>query len=418
MSVLFGYNRRMHPNTISRQTARRFVLGRQGLWPGRRFAGKDGTEAALRQMQDVQVDPINVIGRSHDLALFSRVLDYRPRDLEALLYTDRKFLDYGNILLIHPMDELPFWQPIMQRQRERHAERAAHHREAEEHVIAEMKARGPLACRDFGGRTRIRGGFNTMKDTSAALYILWIGGHVMTHSRRGFDRVHDFFENVAGTPFAPTDVSIEEAEGYFAVKTLRDLGLATVREWAKRASVIVHRRIGLPEAQSVLDSLRASGQAAGVEVEGQKQPYFLPCEGAALIPILETGGVPENWKPLETTTEDEVTFLAPLDNVVWDRDRAKSLFEFEYLWEVYKPAHLRRWGYYTLPILYGDRLVGRIQPVLDRKAGVLRVSGLWLDDPGLESEPAFAAALAAGLARFARYHGVVVENGVGPKSLC
>src|SRR5262249_22390245 len=102
-------------STIAAQTARRYVLGRQGLWPGRRWQGIEGTEAALRQMEAVQIDPIHVLARNHDLVLWSRVAGYAPELLEGLLYRERRFFDFGNILMIYPMEELAVWQAIMRR---------------------------------------------------------------------------------------------------------------------------------------------------------------------------------------------------------------------------------------------------------------------------------------------------------------
>ena len=123
------------------------------------------------------------------------------------------------------------------------------------------------------------------------------------------------------------------------------------------------------------------------------------------IPILESlekGKIPKGWKPKETTTLEEVTFLASLD-IVSARGRAKKLFDFDYVWEVYVPAHKRRWGYYVLPILYGDDLVARLDPKLDRKTMTLEIKGFWHEDDAPVKDLEFADALARGLIRFARF---------------
>jgi uncharacterized protein YcaQ len=116
---------------------------------------------------------------------------------------------------------------------------------------------------------------------------------------------------------------------------------------------------------------------------------------------LEAGRIPKAWKPLGPSTEEEVTLLAPLE-MVSARGRSKKVFDFEYLWEVYKPVHQRRWGYYTLPILYGDDLVARLDPKLDRKTNTLHILGFWLEDDTSKDE-AFANAFGRGLARFAKF---------------
>jgi len=119
---------------------------------------------------------------------------------------------------------------------------------------------------------------------------------------------------------------------------------------------------------------------------------------------LNAGRVPKAWTPLEVTTTEEVVFLAPLDQVS-ARGRAKVLFGFDYIWEVYKPAHLRKFGYYTLPILWGDQLVARFDSKLDRTANTFVILGLWLEDKALGKNEAFAEALARGFARFVTFLG-------------
>ncbi|HEY2887349.1 MAG TPA: crosslink repair DNA glycosylase YcaQ family protein, partial [Candidatus Limnocylindrales bacterium] len=114
---------------------------------------------------------------------------------------------------------------------------------------------------------------------------------------------------------------------------------------------------------------------------------------------LEAGRIPTVWAPIGATTTEEATFLSPLDPVS-ARGRAKPLFGFDYVWEVYKPVEKRLFGYYTMPILWGDRLVGRFDPKLDRSTGTLLILGLWLEDPAYAKDPAFIDALAAGMRRF------------------
>ena len=122
------------------------------------------------------------------------------------------------------------------------------------------------------------------------------------------------------------------------------------------------------------------------------------------IEALERGEIPTDWAPLATTTDEEAVFLSPLDPVS-ARGRAKPLFGFDYVWEVYKPAELRSFGYYTMPILWGDRLVGRFDPKLDRSSGTLVINGLWLEDRALARDEAFGEALERGMARLVRFLG-------------
>ena len=389
-------------NSISKRTARRYVLGRQGLWPGHRWAGQAGVADAIAQSEAIQVDTINIVARSHDLALWSRVHDYKPADLNHLVYNERQFFDYGSILMLYPALEFPHWQAIMAGWQVRLADYAEANQPLFEHVRQELTTRGPLGSRDFANRERIPGGFRTVKDTGKALYYMWLSGEIMTHSRRGFERIYDFQHRVLPTGAAS---DMPTAEHFLYLKALRDCGLATSTAWDKRAAIMRHRSTNTKAAVQILEQLVAQGEVAKVSVVGHTQAYYLPQADLALLNLLESGQVPPQWQPVDgLTTLEQVNILAPLDNVIWDRGRVKSLFDFDYVWEVYKPVHLRRWGYYTMPILYGDELVGRLSPKLERKTSKLIIEGLWLEQPTLASDPAFQAAFKAGLQAFAAFH--------------
>jgi uncharacterized protein YcaQ len=394
---------------ISKETARRFLLGRSGLWPGRRWSGKDGAATAARSLGAVQVDPLNVAGRNHDLVLQSRVAEYQPEHLDELAYTDRQFFDYGGTLFLYPMEELPYWRLHMQRQREspRWIRVAQEHADALTAVRAELRARGPLGNRDFDGTVRVDS-YRGTKDTGLALYYLWITGELMTYGRRNFQRLFGFREAIA--PAFEGEIDEAGIEAYFARKALDRHGLTSASEWAGSMAyylgtrgVLVGsgRRAG---ARRKLDQLIDDGVAAQVAVEGIKEPYYTPADSHPILAQLSAGKLPDAWRPLDTTTVDEVSFIAPLDDIL-HRQRARDLFDFEYIWEVYKPAHQRRWGYYTLPVLWHDRFVARIDPKLERRTRTLTINGFWVEDATLPDDPAFANAFALGLSRFIRYCG-------------
>jgi uncharacterized protein YcaQ len=148
----------------------------------------------------------------------------------------------------------------------------------------------------------------------------------------------------------------------------------------------------------------ADGDIIEVQVEGWKATHCALGSDVEALRELSAGYVPEAWAPLETTTTEEVVFLAPLDHVS-ARGRAKILFGFDYVWEVYKPEHQRKFGYYTLPILWGERLVARFDSKLDRTTNTFIILGLWLEDTALGDDEAFAEALARGFGRFVRFLG-------------
>jgi uncharacterized protein YcaQ len=388
--------------SISRITARRYLLGRQGLWPGRRWAGPVGTAQAMRYCEAVQIDPLCVVARNHDLTLHSRVIDYQPEQLDRLLYTDRLFFDYGGTIFVYPLDELPYWRVVMQRkgQEPRWANFAQQRPDLIKEVKMALRQRGPLGNRDFGGRA-YGDNYRSGKDSGLAMYYLWLTGELMTHHRRNFDRVFDFRQNIV-LDGLNRRATVAQAENYFARKALAFMGLSRARTFTNSFAGFIERRVSLDEGQQRLNKLIERDEVIALQVEGWQEPLYALAEDRATLAALEAGDTPAEWQPLDTTTSEEVVFLAPLD-IVSARGRAKVWFDFDYVWEVYKPAHQRRWGYYTLPILYGDWLVARFDPKLDRATNTLLINGLWLEDPTLADDPQFSAALTRGLQRFMQF---------------
>jgi uncharacterized protein YcaQ len=368
----------------------------------------------MRAVAYLQLDPLQMIARSHDIQLHSRVLDYKPGMWEEATYQQRKFFDWGGWLAVRPMDELPYWRVAMRREREGAPGTDQRiHRMASEHAqaIAEMREilreRGTVSNRDFATTTRKRTqSYRGSKDSSLALYYLWRTGEVMTHHRENFERVYALAENVA-----PEHLNIEsseaEADRFMLLKEIQFGGL-----WRPvRSPDAFHRGAAstVDGGKTLLETMLEAGEIIAVQVEGWKWQYYAVGQDAALLNDLNAGRVPQAWAAIETTTTEEAVFLAPLDPVS-ARGRAKALFGFDYVWEVYKPAPQRKFGYYVLPVLWGDRLVARFDSKLDRNNNTFIILGFWLEDGMLGTDEAFANALARGFARFAGFLGVKTLN--------
>ncbi len=392
--------------TIDIETARRFILGKQGLWPGRRWRGPIGTEQAMRTMEYLQLDPLQIIARSQDISLFSRVINYKPELWEDAAYKQRKFFDWGGWLAARSMDELPYWRVVMHRERDggygdsRIRQMAKEHAKAIVEVRAILKDRGTVGNRDFEAADRKKTqSYRGRKDSALALYYLWRIGDVMTHHRERFERVYALTENVAPKELI-YEKTQEEADRFLIRKEISFGGITRIQ----RTGDSYGR--GEPDraAKKLLEGMLADGEIIEVKVEGLKAIQFALADDAKVITDLSAGRIPKAWKPLDTTTNEETVFLAPLDHVS-ARGRAKDLFGFDYVWEVYKPEHQRKFGYYVLPVLWGDRLVARFDSKLDRTTNTFIVFGLWLEDKSLAKDVAFAEALGRGFARFVNFLG-------------
>jgi uncharacterized protein YcaQ len=389
--------------TISIETARRVLLGKQGLWPGRRWRGIKGTEQAMRAMEYLQLDPLQVVSRSQDIALYGRVLEYTPGMWERVAYQQRKFFDWGGWLAARSMDELPHWRVVMRRERENDARvrrMARDHADAIVEMRAIVRERGTVSNRDFdmAARTRTQS-YRGHKDSALALYYLWRTGEVMTHHRENFERVYALTEAVAPARLI-RESDDAEADRFLIKKEISFSGLSRLNRTFESFS----RGMPFGNARQIREAMLADGDIIEVQVEGWKDVYCALGSDAKVLRDVNAGRVPKAWTPLETTTTEEAVFLAPLDQVS-ARGRAKALFGFDYVWEVYKPEHQRKFGHYALPVLWADRLVARFDSKLDRKSNTFIVLGLWLEDNVLGKDEAFAEALARGFARLVRFLG-------------
>lgn len=402
--------------TISPDVARRFLLGRVGLWPGRRWQGKSGTLAAVRELGWVQMDPVTIVARSHDLVLWSRVTDYQPEDLQSLLYEDRLLFDYGGVLRIQPIEELPHWRLHMERRRQDSRHRTPlldAHPDLFDAVRSAVERGGPIPARvlstliegDAAPSGAAPGGtlgsYRSQSILGRVAYQLWMTGELMTHHRQGFERHYDRADRIApGRLLRPSDDGA--AIDYFAQQILANAGLMTVNSWRSAMAYALNRTVDRAEATARTGQLVANGLAITVAINGVRGQHLALATARSQLDALLADEIPIEWQPAPAAKHPTAFLLSPLDRIV-RRARAKTFFGFDHLWEIYKPAEKRRWGPFTMPILYDDALVGRVDPQMDRKTGTLHLNGIWLETPDLADDPLFITALTEVLQDLAQF---------------
>src|SRR6266571_4821306 len=284
--------------TINIDTARRFILGKQGLWPGRRWRGIEGIEQAMRAMEYLQLDPLQIVARSQDIKLHSRVLDYTPGLWEDLAYQQRSFFDWGGWLAVRPMDELPHWRVVMRRERDgisgdsRIHAMVAEHAEAIEEMRAILRERGIVSNRDFEMASRKRTqSYRGRKDSALALYYLWRTGEVMTHHRENFERVYALTETVASASLL-RESDEAKADRFLISKEVSFFGLSRL----SRMSDAFHGR-GEPDraAKKMLGAMLTNGDLIEVQVEGWKMVHYALGSDAEVLRDVSAGRVPQAW---------------------------------------------------------------------------------------------------------------------------
>lgn len=355
----------------------------------------------MRAMEHLQLDPLGIMARAQDLMLHSRVIDYAVDDWARLTYGKRKFFDWGGWLAVRPMDELPYWRNLMRREREQgHWLEVEHeHHETIVEMREALRERGTVANRDFEMATRKRtDSYRGRKDSAVALYYLWRVGEAMVHHRERFERVYAPTEAIA-PPHLLEEASDAETDDFMRRKHVAFEGIS-----ALTGSYTIYTKGAAADVKAWARRAVEDGRLTELEVEGWRGPRYALAEDAADIETVARGGSPRAWRPKTTTTTDEATFLAPLDPVS-ARKRAKPLFDFEYIWEVYTPAPKRKFGYYALPVLWGDRIVARFDGRFDRASATFSILGLWLEDEALSDNDAFIEAFACGTERMQRFLG-------------
>lgn len=399
---------------IDTPTARRFLLGTQGLWPGRRWEGERGVHDAACQIGSIQVDPLNVVGHNQDLVLLSRVAGYRPDQLVRALYRERSLFEWGGALNIRPIEALPYLLPKI-RTADYLGRRALFertHRDLIAGVLKTVETGGPIGSRALSGGNSVAS-YRAKRDTGLALYYLWLRGDLMIHSRVSGDRRYDLATRLL-PPRLLEPASEAESEKYLFREGMRRYGLPNASELFSVQKSSTPGLVRVQDRRGWVERLEHTGRLVRVRVSGWRGSSWVDGLDATILEDLENGRTPKEWAPLSAGSPSETVFLAPLD-IVSARGRAKRLFGFEYLWEVYKEASKRRWGYLVLPLLLDDRLVGRVEPVLDPTTRSLVVRRLWWE-PGTRAA-ALAAPLARGLRRLAAYleaPGVKLGNSIPP----
>lgn len=385
----------MSVQILNNQLARRVFMGRHGLLaPTSGSAKSDDLAGVIDQIGFVQLDSVNTFARAHDLILWTRRQQYRPRSLERLLDPDRKLFEHWtHDASTIPIAFFPQWRMRFKRSAKELEERWSKDRregfmQKIDEVMKQITDEGCCGSSDVGrGEVKGSGGWWDWHPSKTALEYLWHAGHLSVSRREGFRKIYDLTERVIPAEFL--DQRIDEAESidWHCNEALDRLGFASsidlARFWAT-----------LTRAETKDWCARSLAQGAIVEVDvectdGKLQRCF------ARPDILE-----QNL----ATPSSRVRIMSPFDPMLRDRKRAERLFGFSYRIEIFVPEAKRIYGYYVFPVLEGDKMIGRIDMKVDRKAKRLNVTAFW-PEAGIKMGSGRLARLRAELDRAARFSG-------------
>lgn len=402
-----------HPRTISREVARRFLALRHFLGPARSLPPEPASVmTVVERIGSLQFDPLEVAGRNHDLVLLSRIACYRREWTDALLYEHRALFEaYNKGLSLLPTSELPWYRYVWDRVQAQHAEGVfVSHAELVDELLERIRTNGPLAATDVEPRNVIDWYWRPTNEVRAVLEALAESGVLGLARRDGNRRVYDLAERLFPAALlddrsrSPREQAAHRLLSRYRAHGLLGRGGGQAELWVGLGPATPPPGDPRPGRAELREELEASGALLAVSVEGVKRERLMVGAELAMLDVAEqevAAGVGPGGR------DPGVAFLAPLDPLVWDRAFLRECYDFDYIWEVYVPAAKRRWGYYVLPILYGDRFVGRIEPRIDRKADTLRILGAWWEagfDP--LADETFIDALAAAIDAHRAFAGV------------
>lgn len=337
---------------VSLAGIRRLMVSRQGYASRFRRADENEVEETIRRLTAVQLDSISTVDRAHRLTISSRIGSFDDAIVPRLLGTGRVFEYWAHEASLLPIELWPYFRQVMAGSGHwgTHDHALREHADLVEPVLERIRSEGPLGSRDFEGAGR--GGMWNWKPAKMVLDALWDNGVLVISGRRSFQRSYDLAERVIPKRWLDAPVPSE-------AETLQTFALLAVdaRGALTETAIREHWRLlgGRVRLQPQLDQLVADGRLDELEPDDGGPPFYA-------LPGTELDGAPA-----------PPVLVCPFDNLVWDRPLLERLFGFKHVIEVYKREHERRYGYYVLPLLAGDRMLGRADLKADRAEGVLRI---------------------------------------------
>ena len=388
--------------SITKQQARQFILIKQGLLGSFRFIGKEGAYEYVRQAGCIQYDPVDACGKNAELTLQSRVKGFKKSMLYDLLYKDRKLVDYADKeLSIWPAEDWPYFSS----HRERSHKLGETFDELEpliEQALEYIRKHGPVSSDslpiegEIFWHSSMHWSGNWHKKSLASRSVLeqlYTDGVLVIHHKQGSRKYYDLASRHLPESVLDAPNPCNTDDEFTAWRVLRRIGAVGLL-WDKNSTAFLGIDLKAERRKEVLASLESTGKIKSVMVGGMKPVFFYRSEDDELMQAVINGSA--DVKP-------RMAFIAPLDPLMWDKALILSLFDYQYSWEIYTPADKRKYGYYTLPLLFGDKFVGRIEAVNDRKRKVLVVKGLWWES-GVRRTKKLNVALNRAIANFAKFN--------------
>lgn len=374
---------------MTKEQACRFLVLYHGLGYGFVYKGKEGIMDYVKKAGCLQFDTLNITGRNPDLVLQARIKAYKAVMLEELLYKDRKLVDeWDKEMSIYAVEDWPFFE----RNRKAAYDRYISIRQIRDFlpVVREtLNIQGPITSSDIDNDDIVDWAWAPTRLSRAALESMYLWGELIVYNKTNARKVYDFAWKHLPEEILNREDPNKTIGQYHQWNILRRIGAVGLL-WNKASDAWLGiRELKSKERNEAFEELLKQGLLMELEIEGLRHPLYTRMDSKPLLSaVLEQKG-----------KAPRAAFMAPLDNMLWDRSLIKELFGFEYRWEVYKPASQRQYGYYVLPVLYGSTFVGRFEPVLDKTSKTLNIKGWWWE-PGIKVTKRMEQELQSCISRF------------------
>ena len=389
--------------TVTLDQARQFILLRQGLLGEHRFIGKNGAYQYVRQAGCIQFDPVDVCGRNAELTLQSRVKGITRKTLSDLLYRDRLLVDYSDKeLSIWPIEDWPYFADYRERSIE-HGKQFPGIPELEEKAVAYIRKHGPVSSDTLPiegtifWHSSMHWSGHWDKDSLAARSVLeqlYTDGVLLIHHKTGSRKYYDLADKYLPAELLSAPNPCPDEASWLCWRVKRRIGAVGLL-WNRNSTAWLGINMTTEQRDASFDRLEKDCVIMPVQVEGIRFPLYMLTDDLPLLESVTAG---------QASLKPRLEFLAPLDPMLWDRKLIEAVWGYRYSWEIYTPVVKRKYGYYVLPVLWGDRLIGRIEPKADRKAKSLTVQNVWLE-PGVRRTKKLSGQIDRAVQRLARFNG-------------
>ncbi len=357
---------------MTKKQARHFLLEHQGINSKEILLGKSGILAYMERVRCIQYDPLNIVGTNPDLVLQARIDDYNAKMLQQLLYEDRLLIDgWDKNMSIYLTQDWPYFKRFRDQNKTKYTDPSRGMEAIFPQIRKNIQQHGPMSSLQINIGDKVSWGFSSTKTSSAAMEMMYYWGELGIDHRVHTRRMYQFMEKLLPQPLYTASDPNETEQQYhdwYVHRRLSSVGML----WSKGSDAWLGMGFKAKERKDAMNRLHQQDKVMEVEVEGITSPFYIPRMYKEIVMEMQDGKGEQQHK--------KASIIAPLDNLIWDRKLIRALFDFEYVWEVYKPVKDRKYGYYVLPVLYGDTFIARFEPGWDKESGTLIVKNWWWED--------------------------------------